>query len=123
VKLGFIPALVMIFLLRRISESNARRLLLSGELITATEAADIGLVNKVVPSSQLDGEVNKLAQLLITSNSTESMARTKQMLAEVQAMSLDQALDYAANMNAEMRSTDDFRKGVSSFVEKKKLIW
>ena len=123
VKLGFIPALVMVFLLRRITEAHAKELLLGGELITAKEAANMGLVNKVVQPSELEAEVKSLADVLITSNSEESMRRTKQMIGEVQTMPLVQALDYAARMNAEMRSTEDFRKGISSFLDKQKLTW
>jgi methylglutaconyl-CoA hydratase len=123
VKLGFIPALVMVFLIRRITEAHAKQLLLSGELITAKEAEVMGLVNKVVDPSRLESEVRTLADILITTNSAESLRRTKQMIGEVQSMPLTQALDYAAKMNAEMRSTDDFRKGISSFLDKQKLTW
>jgi methylglutaconyl-CoA hydratase len=123
VKLGFIPALVMVFLIRRIGESRAKELLLSGELITAEAAFGMGLVNRVLESSELENEVRKLAEILITTNSGESLKRTKKMIGEVQTMSLQQALDYAARMNAEMRSTDDFRTGISSFLDKQKLTW
>jgi methylglutaconyl-CoA hydratase len=123
VKLGFIPALVMVFLIRRIGEGRTKELLLSGELIAAQDAREMGLVNKVVAADQLEAEVRKLAELLINTNSAESLARTKQMIGEVQTMPLQQALDYAAKMNAEMRSTSDFRKGISSFLDKQKLSW
>ena len=123
VKLGFIPALVMVFLLRRIGEGRAKELMLSGDLYTAQEAREMGLVNKVVPAAELGGEVKKLAAMLVATNSAESLHRTKRMIGEVPTMPLEQALDYAARMNAETRSTEDFKRGISSFLDRQKLIW
>jgi len=123
VRLGFVPALVMTFLIRRIGESRAKELLLSGELISAVSAAGMGLVNKIVKASELESEVNSLANMLITQNSSESLARTKRLIGVLPSMPLEQALDLAARENAESRTTDDFKKGVSSFLEKKKLTW
>jgi methylglutaconyl-CoA hydratase len=77
VKLGFIPALVMVFLLRRIGEGKAKELLLSGELYSAMEAQAMGLVNRVVPATELEREVKKLAGMLAATNSAESLQRTK----------------------------------------------
>lgn len=123
VKLGFVPALVMVFLIRRIGESWARELLLKGDLVTAEEAYRVGLVNKVVLPGELDAEVMKLAGGLLTGSSPASVERTKRMIAHVQSLPLDEALEYAARMNAEQRATDDFRKGVGSFIDKQKLSW
>ena len=123
VKLGFIPALVMVFLLRRIGEGRAKELMLSGDLYTAQEAREMGHVNKVVPAAELEGEVKKLAAMLVATNSAESLHRTKRMIGEVPTMPLEQALDYAARMNAETRSTEDFKRGISSFLDRQKLIW
>lgn len=123
VRLGFVPALVMTFLIRRIGESRAKELLLSGELISAESAANIGLINRVVGPAELETEVKKLAEMLIASASSESLGRTKKLIGQLQSMPLEQALDYAARENAESRSTEDFKKGVSSFLDKTKLTW
>jgi methylglutaconyl-CoA hydratase len=123
VKLGFIPALVMVFLVRRIGEGRTKELLLTGDLITAQEAKEMALVNKIVPGNELEAAVKRLADTLINTNSEQSLMRTKRMIGEVQTMPLQQALDYAAKMNAEMRSTSDFRKGITSFLDKQKLSW
>lgn len=123
VKIGFIPAIVMVFLLRKIGEKNAKDLLLSGRLIDAEKACELDLINKVISKDKIRETVNKFAQELITNTSGESLKRTKQMIAKVQEMSLNDGLSFAATKNAETRDTKDCKKGVGSFLEKKELVW
>lgn len=123
VRIGFIPAIVKVFLLRKIGEGRSKELLLSGELISAEKANEYALVNWVVPAASLEAEVNKFAQTLVDKNSSQSMSLTKEMIAEVQSMSLEEGLDYAANMNAKARGTEDCKKGISTFLNKDELRW
>ena len=123
VKIGFIPAIVMIFLLRKIGEAKARQLLLSGDLVTAEDARAIGLVNTVVSKETLAQEVYTFAQRLITTNSATSMEYTKQMIAAVQSLSLDDALTFASTMNAKARASEDCIKGIQAFLNKEKISW
>jgi methylglutaconyl-CoA hydratase len=123
VKIGFIPAIVMIFLLRKIGEARAKQLLLSGDLVPSSEALSLGLINKVVPKDNLEAEVARFAAQLVESNSTSSMMMTKQMISHVQSMKLDEALTFASEMNAKARSTEDCRKGVTAFLNKEKVTW
>ena len=123
VRIGFIPALVSVFLLRKMGEGAARELLLGGELISAERAQAIGLINRVVPADTLEVEVNDFASRLISSNSAESMKLTKKLIAEVQAMTLTQALQHAAESNAHARGTTDCKRGIEAFLNKEKIIW
>ncbi|MBL7858755.1 MAG: enoyl-CoA hydratase/isomerase family protein [Cyclobacteriaceae bacterium] len=123
VKIGFIPAIVMVFLLRKIGEAKSKALLLSGDQILAPAAQQIGLVNSVVEKDALEHEVNAFAQRLITTNSGEAMKTTKQMIASIQSLSLEESLTFASRMNAEARASDDCRKGIASFLNKQKLSW
>lgn len=123
VKIGFIPAIVMVFLLRKVGEAKAKQLLLSGELISADEAYRLGLINRVVSSEKLTDEVLSFAQGLIASNSSHAMMLTKQMIAEVQGKNLDEALVFASQMNAKARASADCIRGVSAFLNKEKIIW
>lgn len=123
VKIGFIPAMVLVFLIRKIGEQKARHLLLSGDLFQGNDLLSLGLANKVVEKSSLEEEVSSFAQRLIRNNSQESMARTKQMIDQVQSMSLHDALEYAARMNAEMRAIDDCKRGIDAFLTKQNLSW
>lgn len=123
VRIGFIPAIVGPFLLRKIGEGKAKELLLSGELINAEKAVALGLINKVVSSDELDQTVDIFAQNLIAKNSGESMAMTKEMIANIQEMGLNEGLIYASEMNAKARSTEDCKKGMAAFLNKEKHNW
>jgi methylglutaconyl-CoA hydratase len=123
VKIGFIPAMVLIFLIRKIGEQKAKQLLLSGELIQGEDAMHMGLTNYIVSKDKLENSVFDFAQKLIKNNSGQSMTLTKQMIGEVQSLSLIDALDYAAKMNAQARATDDCKNGIAAFLEKKELKW
>ncbi|MGC3943365.1 MAG: enoyl-CoA hydratase-related protein [Chryseolinea sp.] len=123
VRIGFIPAIVMSFLVRRIGEGHARRLLLSGELIGAEEAHALGLVTKVAPTDTLTKTVDDFVTQLLKSNSSEAMATTKKMLAEIQSMALIDALNHGVEMNAKARSSADCRRGIDAFLRKENLEW
>lgn len=123
VKIGFIPAIVMVFLLRKIGEGKAKELLLSGELFSAENVKQLGLINQVVALEKLESEVEAFARKLVESNSTQSMKLTKQMISKVQSLSVEDALQYAAEMNAHARGTDDCRKGIAAFLNKEKIRW
>jgi methylglutaconyl-CoA hydratase len=123
VRIGFIPAMVLVFLIRKIGEQKARQLLLTGELLNGTTAKEMGLISTVVSKEELEKTVYDFAQKLITSNSGRSMQITKQMIGEVQSMSLPDALNYAATMNAHARATDDCKNGIAAFLEKREWKW
>jgi methylglutaconyl-CoA hydratase len=123
VKIGFIPAIVMFFLLRKVGEGIAKELLLTGNLIDAEKARNLGLINRVVQADKLESAVAEFAQRLCEQNSAQAMAMTKTMIANIQEMSLDKALDYAARMNAQARSTSDCQKGIAAFLNKDNLLW
>lgn len=123
VKIGFLPALVKVFLLRRIGEGHARRLLLTGDLIDAQTARDWGLVYQISDPGKLQEDTELFAQKLIKENSGDSMAMVKEMIAHVPGLELASALDYAAQMNARARETPDCRRGITAFLNKDKISW
>jgi methylglutaconyl-CoA hydratase len=123
VRIGFVPAIVMVFLLRKVGEQKAKQLLLSGELVMGDKAMSYGLVNFLTAQEQLESSVIDFAQKLIQNNSLQSMELTKKMIAEIQSLPLSEALDYATSMNARARTTEDFKKGIQAFLEKRDLYW
>ncbi len=123
VKIGFIPAIVKVFLLRKIGEARAKQLLLTGDLVSAEEAQRAGLVNYIVPVDALEEKVNAFAQKLCTENSRQAMEVTKEMIARVQEMSLEEGLQYAAEMNAVARGSEDCQRGIDHFLTKQELSW
>ncbi len=122
-RIGFIPAIVMIFLIRRVGEAKARELALRGNYIDSVEALNIGLVNLVVPAVLIEDEGEKLAHELIANCSGSSMGLIKELISRIGGMSMSDALDYAANLNALARMTDDCKKGIESFLKKEPLKW
>lgn len=123
VRIGFVPAIVAVFVRRKLGEAAARDLCLRGHLISAGEAARIGLVTRAVAAERLDAEVDALARELATETSPSAVALTKQLLADVAGMGLSEGLSYAARLNALARATDDCRAGVSTFLDKTDPPW
>ena len=123
VRIGFVPAIVMVFVLRKLGEAAARDLLLRGHLITAEKAATIGLITRAVAPDFLDDTVSILASELATQTSPSAVALTKKMLAQVPGMGLQEALAYATQMNAFARGTPDCQAGIAAFLNKTDPPW
>ncbi|MDN4164297.1 enoyl-CoA hydratase-related protein [Cytophagales bacterium LB-30] len=123
VRIGFIPAIVKVFLLRKIGEGKAKELLLTGELISAEKAVQMGLITYLSSADTLEQEVNAFAAKLVAANSGQAMSTTKQMIARVQEMSLEEALEFAAESNAHARATADCQKGIAAFLNKEPVVW
>lgn len=122
VRIGFVPALVSVFLIRQIGEKRARDLLLTGRVFDATEACRLGLVNEVVPPESLMARARQLANQLLSASPT-SLATTKRLLAEYEEPQLERRLSIAIAANAGIRATEDFREGITAFLEKRKPNW
>ena len=123
VKIGFIPALVSVFLSEQIGQAKTTELLLSGELISSTKAAELGLITETVDQEFLEKRTLEFAQKLISENSTFSIQQTKQLLRSLGMEARHKALDLAAEANAKARGHADCVKGVSSFLSKIKPSW
>ncbi|SHK43244.1 enoyl-CoA hydratase/isomerase family protein [Rhodothermus profundi] len=123
VRIGFVPAIVATFVLRRVGETVARDLLLRGRLIEAEEAVRLGLIHQVVPGEALDATVQALARELATETSPSAVAMTRRLLADLPGLSLDAALAYATRVNALARGTADCKAGIRAFLEKQDPPW
>lgn len=124
VRIGFIPAIVMIFLIRKIGESKSRRFLLSGEIFDCETAKKSGLVNDYFEDEEeLETFVNEFTSKLNSQNSSSAMALTKSLLIKVQDLSLNEALSEAVQANATARKTEDCKKGIQAFLNKEKPRW
>lgn len=122
VRIGFVPAIVASFLLRQVGEKRARDLLLTGRLIKAQEAHEMGLVTQVVAADQLLPAARTLAQSLLE-NSPQAMRSVKELLARHASRGLDEELADAVATNAKQRSTDDFKEGVAAFLQHRRPAW
>jgi methylglutaconyl-CoA hydratase len=122
VRIGFVPAIVSTFLMRQVGEKIARDLLLTGRLFGAEEALRLGLISEIVAADKLLARSRELAALLLE-NSSASLRATKQLLTDHARAELDAQIEAAVRENAAIRSTADFREGITSFLEKRKPVW
>lgn len=122
VKIGFMPALVAVFLRRQIAEKHARDLLLTGRIVDASEALRMGLITEVIPPEKLQARSREIAAALLAVSPT-SVARTKRLLVGLDEAALHVELEHAIAASADIRATADFREGLSSFLEKRAPNW
>jgi methylglutaconyl-CoA hydratase len=122
VRIGFLPAIVSAWLVRQIGDKAARKLLLTGNIISAEEALTIGLITEVVEPDKLLDRAREIA-LQLLKNSPTSLVMTKQLLNSYAHRDLEWQVDAAVEANAAIRATADFREGISSFLEKRKPKW
>jgi methylglutaconyl-CoA hydratase len=122
VKLGFMPAIVAVFLRRRVGDRQVRDLLLTGRIIDAAEALRMGLITEIIPGDSLMERAHEIAGLLLAASPT-AVAQTKKLLLNFDRAAIRAELEVALEANAEIRSTPDFREGVSAFLEKRAPEW
>lgn len=122
VKIGFLPAIVSVFLTRQIGEKRTRDLLLTGRIIEPPEAKEMGLINEIVPAEKLLSRAKELADVLIAA-SPGSLSRAKRLMTSAAASGIDADLERAVLENARIRCTPDFKEGLASFLEKRKPVW
>jgi methylglutaconyl-CoA hydratase len=116
VHLGFVPAMVMAILRRKVGESRAFELVARGRRIDAAEARDVGLVNRVFPDARFESEVSAyLAELAALPPS--ALALTKRLLYGLDGMSFEEGIARGAEVNAIARGTEACREGVRRFLD------
>jgi methylglutaconyl-CoA hydratase len=122
VRRGLVAAFVMTFLRRKMPESLARELLLTGELIDARRALAYGLVNRVVPRESVTDEALALARLARL-GAPGAMAETKRLFDSLWDAPVDKHLDLAHALHQSMRSTAEAAEGLAAFREKRRPSW
>ncbi len=123
VAIGFVPAIVSIFLTRKIGEAKSKELLLTGKIISAKEAKDINIFNFIESKETIQNAVYEFAQNLINKTSADSLRITKQLIANIQSLDIEDAFNLTAETNAKSRETDDCKKGIGAFLSKKEIKW
>jgi methylglutaconyl-CoA hydratase len=115
VKIGFIPALVSIFIIKRVGEGFARQLLLTGEVINGKRAYEIGFANYLY-NNVLNGAMEVSSNIVI--NYPDSLRETKSMVDAVSNLNVNEAVNYCIRLNTISRSNDDFQNGLDNFLNK-----
>jgi cyclohexa-1,5-dienecarbonyl-CoA hydratase len=123
IKLGVFPPVAAIILPLVIGERRARELILTGEIIDATEAARLGLCNHVVPSAHLEGKLLEVLSKLRELSGT-SLQFARQAMDLGRGRTLDDALTEQENIYLhELMKTADANEGIKAFMEKRKPVW
>ncbi|MEM3641303.1 MAG: enoyl-CoA hydratase-related protein, partial [Candidatus Bathyarchaeia archaeon] len=104
---------------RLIGKGLAKELIFTGKMIDAKTAEAIGLINKVVPQDQLKLAVDEIAKEIM-SKSPIALKLAKQLINASGEVDLRTGLAYEAEAIGIMSSTEDFKEGVSAFIEKRK---
>lgn len=122
VHIGLFCSTPMVALSRNVSNKAAMEMLLTGEMVSAEEAARIGLVNKVVPAEGLSEFAMDMART-IAAKSSMTVATGKQAFYRQREMPLDQAYAYASEVMVDNMLKQDAREGIGAFVEKREPQW
>lgn len=119
---GLFPFMVTALLYRNVPRKRAAELMLLGERITAAQAQQIGIVNRVVPEAEFDQAVHDWAGRLAT-RSPLMLRMGKDAMFRQQDMALADALDYLRAQLTLAFATEDAREGVAAFFEKRDPRW
>jgi len=119
---GLVPALVMTFLIRQVGERSARELVLLGEMISASQALAMGLVNRVVPRAECLDYALTLADRVLQ-GAPGAVVRTKRALEELAGFNLDADLVRAREHHLAARSSLEAQEGLAAFLEKRPPHW
>ncbi|QPH39896.1 enoyl-CoA hydratase/isomerase family protein [Pedobacter endophyticus] len=123
VKIGFVPAIVSCFLKQKVSETIASELLLTGKIFNAEQALQYNLINFVTNANEINQTVQDFALSLCKESSGNSLMITKQLITQTTNPLLEKSLETAVQINARVRESSDFKKGIESFLNKEKITW
>ena len=123
IKLGVFPPVAAVILPRIIGERRARELILTGELVDAQEAAQLGLISYVVPSVQLEQKTQEVLGSLRELSAT-ALESARRALDIGHGHSFEDALAKVEDLYLnELMKTEDAREGIAAFMEKRKPVW
>jgi len=115
VQRGFVPALVMTLLRRAVGEKVAFDLAATGRILTATEAAAVGLVSRVYEDADFEEQTGEVLRALAATSAT-ALAFTKQQFYQLDGLPFEEGLRLGADVNAVSRATPDFRAALEAFL-------
>jgi methylglutaconyl-CoA hydratase len=123
VRLGLIPSVIGPYVLAAIGPRHARRLMLTGERISAAEALRLGLVHEVVAPEQLDPSIERIVGELLKSG-PDAIAAAKRLIGDLSGRPIEPSLiEETAQRIAALRATGEAREGVGAFLEKRAPAW
>lgn len=122
VHIGLFCSTPMVALSRNVSKKHAMEMLLSGDMVSAARAAQIGLINHAVDEAELSDTSMALARK-IASKSSLTVATGKQAFYQQSEMSLAEAYRYASKVMVDNMLAQDAEEGIGAFIEKRDPVW
>lgn len=122
VRRGLVAGIVMTFLRRQLRERDLRELLLASELIEAERAREIGLVNRVVPASELENAAQQITASILQ-GAPGAISNSKRLMEELWSTSVKQDITLALRHHLEARESDEAKEGIAAFNEKRPPNW
>ena len=122
VRRGLVAGLVMTFLRRQLKERDLRELVLSSELIDAKRAQEIGLINRVVPPSELETTIQSIATSVLQ-GAPNATANSKRLIEELWSSSVADDVGTALRHHMQARESDEAKEGIAAFLEKRRPNW
>jgi enoyl-CoA hydratase len=122
INVGLFPFMIMALIYRNVPRKKANEMMLLGERLSAAEAREAGIVNKVVPADEFDQAVNDWAGKL-ASKSPVLTKLGKDAVYRQMDMPFDEALDFLRSQLSLAFTTEDVQEGVKAFFEKREPAW
>jgi methylglutaconyl-CoA hydratase len=122
VRLGILPAVISPYVIRKIGESAARELFLTGERFEAVRALEIGLIRGAVPEEDLDAAIERRVQELLKAG-PRTAAEAKSLIREVAFRRVEDVQEYTVERIADIRISPEGQEGMRAFLEKRKPSW
>ena len=120
VKIGFLAAMVLTFLTRRVAGHVARRMLLDPEMIDGARAVELGLADEFAVEGESLSTAIALARVVCAKASPSALAATKALLNKTVGLGWQEAMAIAAEANVRQRMDPECRRGIRAFLETKK---
>ncbi|MFI9555789.1 enoyl-CoA hydratase-related protein [Nonomuraea endophytica] len=122
VRLGVVPAMISVPVLRRLDPRAAAEYFLTGEVFDAARAAEIGLLTRAVPADRLDAEVARYTDMLLRGG-PEALAITKRMVRDIPQVSFEEGLRQMTALSAQRFTSEEGQEGIAAFVDKRPPKW
>jgi len=119
VNVGLWPMMIGALIYRNAQRKKAMEMILLGDRLTAEQALKMGLVTRVVPSDELDDEVNQVV-ISLAAKSPIGMKIGKEAFYAMADMPFEEAVDFLSDKIAEIAATEDAREGIEAFIQKRK---
>ena len=122
VRVGAVPAVISVVCLPKMRRADAQSAFLRGNRFSATDAAEMGLINMAVPADRLDAEVEAALNDLLAGN-PRAIAIAKQLATHEGSTPLEVSFERMTKLSNELFESDDAHEGMAAYLEKRPASW